>query len=89
MSETTDEPIFPGGPFPDEDPLAGLVAVTEALGGYLDPKAVVLSPLERAALWEVLDRDRTASPTHGGLRGLLSLSHDHADALLNFLRRIL
>lgn len=90
-AEVPDEPIFPGGPFPDEvddDPLANIVAVTEALGGYFDAKTLVLSPLEQAALWSVLERERTSRPVHDGLRGLLSLSHDHAEALLGLLRRV-
>ena len=73
---------------PDDDPLANIVAVTEALGGYFGAKSVVLSPLEQAALWSVLDRERTSRPVHDGLRGLLSLSHEHAEAFLAFLRRI-
>jgi hypothetical protein len=72
----------------EDDPLAGLVAVTEALGGYFGAKSVVLSPLEQAALWSVLERETTSRPVHDGLRGLLSLSHDHADALLALLRRL-
>lgn len=73
---------------PDDDPLAGLAAVTEALDGYLNPKTVVLTPLEQTALCSVLERETTSRPTHDGLRGLLSLSHDHAEALLGLLRRI-
>lgn len=72
----------------EDDPLAGLVAVTEALGGCFNAKTVVLSPLEQAALWQVLDRDRTCRPVHGGLAVLLGLSHEHGEALLALLRRI-
>lgn len=66
-----------------------LVRMTEEAGGYFSPKRVTLSPLEQAALWSVLDRERTSRPVHDGLRGLLSLSHDHAEALLGLLRRVL
>lgn len=89
MAKKSDRPPIDSPGDSDDDPLAGLVAVTEALGGYFPSKSVALSPLEQAALCSVLDRETTSRPTHDGLRGLLCLSHDHADALLGLLRRII
>lgn len=71
-----------------QDPLAEITAVTEEAGGYFVSRPVILSPLEQAALWSVLERERTSRPVHDGLRGLLSLSHDHAEAFLHLLRRL-
>jgi len=70
------------------DPLEELTRISEEVGGYFNPKTLVLSPLEQAALWQLLDRDRTCRPVHGGLGTLLSLSHEHAQALLGLLRRV-
>lgn len=73
----------------DVDPLAGIDAVAAALGGFPGLSTVSLTALEHAALREVLLREATSRPIHDGLRGLLSLSHDHAEALLGLLRRVL
>lgn len=72
----------------DVDPLAGIDALTMTLDGCPTVKAVALTALEHAALREVLLREATSRPIHDGLRGLLSLSHDHAEALLGLLRRV-
>jgi hypothetical protein len=71
-----------------DESLTEITRLSEEVGGYFAPKSVVLSPLEQASLWSVLDRERTSRPVHDGLRGLLSLSHDHADAFLGLLRRL-
>ena len=49
---------------------------------------VYITAQERDALKAVLDRETTSRPSYDGLRQLLSLSHDDAEALLGFLRRI-
>ena len=43
---------------------------------------------ERDALRAVLVRETTAKVAHGGLRGLLGLNHDEAEALVSFLKRV-
>ncbi len=51
------------------------------------PKTVSVSEDEIVAARAVLDRERTAAISHGGLRGLLSLSTDEHAALVALLSR--
>lgn len=47
-----------------------------------------ISSAEKYVLRKVLERDWTSKQSHGGLKGVLALSDDDAETLLNFLRRI-
>jgi hypothetical protein len=51
-------------------------------------EVISLSTEEHDALWQLLDRDRTAKESHGGLRGLLSLKENDYEALMALLNRV-
>jgi hypothetical protein len=51
-------------------------------------RLIVVSDAERELLLKVLDRDRTAWDSHGGLAGLLSLTDQDVSVLKNLIVRI-